>query len=38
MKPWLYKSLFALALALGFFAYLRPDFAFDLANRIYLCF
>lgn len=25
-------------LALIFMAYLRPDFALDLANRIYLCF
>ena len=42
MKQGLRHLLFGLAgaavLALIFMAYLRPDFALDLANRIYLCF
>ena len=42
MKQGLKRLLFGLAsaavLALVFMAYLRPDFALDLANRIYLCF
>lgn len=42
MKQGLKRLLFGLAgatlLALIFMAYLRPDFALDLANRIYLCF
>jgi len=42
MKQGLRRVLFGLAgaavLALIFMAYLRPDFALDLANRIYLCF
>lgn len=42
MKPGLKRVLFGLAgaalLALIFIAYLRADFALDLANRIYLCF
>lgn len=41
MKQGLKRLLFGLAgatlLALIFMAYLRPDFALDLANRIYLC-
>jgi hypothetical protein len=28
----------ALALALGFAAYQRPEFAVDLANRLWACF
>lgn len=42
MKQRLTHLLFGLAsaalLALIFIAYLRPDFALDLASRIYLCF
>ncbi|MGB9991714.1 hypothetical protein [Pseudoduganella rhizocola] len=28
----------AAVLALAFLAYLQPEFMFDLANRIYMCF
>jgi len=42
MKQGIKRLLYGLAgsalLALIFMAYLRPDFALDLANRIYLCF
>lgn len=42
MRHGIRRLLFGLAgtvlLALIFMAYLRPDFALDLANRIYLCF
>ena len=41
MKQRFKRFLFGLAgaalLALIFIAYLRPDFALDLANRMYLC-
>jgi len=38
MKTWLLRAAIATVLALGFAAYLTPDFVVDLANRIYLCF
>jgi len=38
MKTWLLRGAIALVLALGFAAYLTPDFVVDIANRIYLCF
>jgi hypothetical protein len=38
MKTWLLRGAIAIVLALGFAAYLTPDFVVDLANRIYLCF
>ncbi len=38
MKTWLLRAAFAVVLALGFAAYLQPDFVVDIANRIYLCF
>lgn len=39
-KPLRLLALVALAavLALSFMAYLQPDFIFDVANRIALCF
>lgn len=38
MKTWLLRGAIAIVLALGFTAYLQPEFVVDLANRIYLCF
>lgn len=38
MKTWLLRGTIAIVLALGFAAYLQPEFVVDLANRIYLCF
>lgn len=38
LKHFLFGFAGAALLALIFIAYLRPDFALDLANRIYLCF
>lgn len=38
LRIWLLRALFAVVLLGTFAAYLRPDFAFDLANRIMLCF
>ncbi|TWI61469.1 hypothetical protein IP91_04549 [Pseudoduganella lurida] len=38
MKPAWWWIATALVLALVFAAYLRPDFMFDMATRIVLCF
>lgn len=38
IKRLLLGAALAAILALTFFAYLRPAFIFDLANRIVLCF
>lgn len=38
LKRFLLGAAIAAVLALAFFAYLRPSFVFDLANRIILCF
>lgn len=38
MKTWLAWILAAVAMALAFAAYLRPDFMLELGNRIVMCF
>jgi len=36
-RVWLWRVIGAVLLAVIFMAYLRPDFMFDLANRLWLC-
>ena len=36
-RSWLWRVMAAVLLAVIFMAYLRPDFMFDLANRLWLC-
>ncbi len=38
MKTWLLRAAIALALALVFLGYMRPEFVFDLGTRIAMCF